>query len=739
MLLAQSNHTVSIGDATNDFTANEALGVEGGFTTYLTWDANNMYIGINGGNPLVGAFTNLWVVIDTDPATSADPRSGNGLNTQPVNHSGGVDYPFKADVIFEFDGAGSNDVAIQSPASGRKWTVSGGVWGDVPHGSTQIRRHNSEITDLIIPFSETNIQAGSDFNIIIYLASTGASGTNTTYAQWPTNNPNIHAATDANGGNAFSHYYTFPRLSSISPSDGKYLSIRTYANGFTFSETKLANLALVGGVQTYQAGALTNIHKNLVINNGATFSMGSNTAALNIGNNIINNGSNLVLSSNAGGDLTVGGNWTFNNTTTFTNNNRQVTFNGTTDQTIVHNGNAVFSFFEINKTNGNISLENNIECTERLLFGSSNAANITTNNSAIGVTISKAEADDGGGNFGIIRNGSGMITTKLNRVIGTNTGARLFPLGDGSNYRPFTLNATTSPVSSGTVSLTYTTNSTVNNVSINDNGTNIILQNQSTWAVSTGTISGGNYNISLEAGGMTVDNLSDIRACLNNSVVGHHGAGTGSLISPVANRTGLSLTDLANTFYIGSINASSTLPVEWLSFDGNHYENGIQLKWATASEKNNDYFEIQKSANGKDFEVIGIVNGMKNSVLEQRYDFFDENPYISSNYYRLKQVDLAANSNHSDSEYSKTIHLIYTPNLHFQFNVYPNPVIDILKVKSPLNLHHHILKIHNSNGQLMYQAPFSEAIDVSNFAKGLYWLTIFNPQNQLIHQTKFVK
>lgn len=85
--MGQANHTIVIGDATNDFTAAENLGAEDGRTAYLTWDATNLYIGIEG-NPIVNTFSNVWVVIDTDPATNDDPRSGNGRNDQPTNESG---------------------------------------------------------------------------------------------------------------------------------------------------------------------------------------------------------------------------------------------------------------------------------------------------------------------------------------------------------------------------------------------------------------------------------------------------------------------------------------------------------------------------------------------------------------------------------------------------------------------------------------------------------------------------
>ena len=249
-LFAQSNHTILAGDATNDFTNTENLGTESGRACYLTWDATNLYIGVEN-NPLVNTFSNLWVVIDLDPATSDDPRSGNGRSDQPTNEAGGATYPFNADVIYKFNGTSSDDGSLQDPANGDKWLVSGGNWVSFSIlANTKNRRETNQITDIVIPFSDAGINLNSDFNIIIYLANNGSNGTDNNFAQWPTNNPNGYALTDGNS-NPMTHYYTFTRMSTVQPNASKYLSIRTYATGFSFGESELANLALIGGGETY--------------------------------------------------------------------------------------------------------------------------------------------------------------------------------------------------------------------------------------------------------------------------------------------------------------------------------------------------------------------------------------------------------------------------------------------------------------------------------------------------------
>src|SRR5690606_28516311 len=65
----------------------------------------------------------------------------------------------------------------------------------------------------------------------------------------------------------------------------------------------------------------------------------------------------------------------------------------------------------------------------------------------------------------------------------------------------------------------------------------------------------------------------------------------------------------------------------------------VDLTWATASEYNNDRFEIERSTNGLNWSQIGSVSGMGTTQQRHEYLFTDEYPENGENYYRLKQVD----------------------------------------------------------------------------------------------------
>ncbi len=86
----------------------------------------------------------------------------------------------------------------------------------------------------------------------------------------------------------------------------------------------------------------------------------------------------------------------------------------------------------------------------------------------------------------------------------------------------------------------------------------------------------------------------------------------------------------------------SPLPVELLSFKGKYIEGrGNVLDWSTATEENTSHFIIEHSFNAVDFRPLGNkvpAAGQSTEVLD--YQYWDENPKATINYYRLKMVDL---------------------------------------------------------------------------------------------------
>ncbi|MBK6627478.1 MAG: hypothetical protein IPJ87_11335 [Flavobacteriales bacterium] len=81
------------------------------------------------------------------------------------------------------------------------------------------------------------------------------------------------------------------------------------------------------------------------------------------------------------------------------------------------------------------------------------------------------------------------------------------------------------------------------------------------------------------------------------------------------------------------------LPVELVDFKGACEDGQVLLNWTTASERDNDYFVVEKSLNNIEWMMIGQVDGVGNSVSTTNYSYVDPNPTTMA-YYRLIQTDL---------------------------------------------------------------------------------------------------
>ena len=119
---------------------------------------------------------------------------------------------------------------------------------------------------------------------------------------------------------------------------------------------------------------------------------------------------------------------------------------------------------------------------------------------------------------------------------------------------------------------------------------------------------------------------------------------------------------------------SVTLPVDLTLFQAVKEEDAAVLYWETASELNNDYFDIERSKDGRTFEPVGRVNGHGTTSVAQQYQWSDKSAPFGLTYYRLKQVDFDGNF-----EYSPIVFVENTSRVAFA--VFPNPSAGLLTVQ----------------------------------------------------------
>ncbi|MFN0203664.1 MAG: T9SS type A sorting domain-containing protein [Bacteroidia bacterium] len=190
----------------------------------------------------------------------------------------------------------------------------------------------------------------------------------------------------------------------------------------------------------------------------------------------------------------------------------------------------------------------------------------------------------------------------------------------------------------------------------------------------------------------------------------------------IASLTPLTATDFDKDLVNGEIEGhtftpSSLFPVEFMYFHANLNEkNNALLQWATLSETNNDYFDIERSVDGSNFKTLGRVKGIGDSQAPQFYQWEDETRLKEENYYRLKQVDI-------DGQYKYSATILLKNTNFLPISVYPNPAHDKLYVDynggKVLNF-----SIISHVGQTLSSGDLTtqKYLDISHLPKGIYFL-----------------
>lgn len=121
---------------------------------------------------------------------------------------------------------------------------------------------------------------------------------------------------------------------------------------------------------------------------------------------------------------------------------------------------------------------------------------------------------------------------------------------------------------------------------------------------------------------------------------------------------------------IGAYEFNSTLPVSLLSFTAEAEAEQVRFVWKTASESENNRFEVERSADGKSFIPAAVVPAKGAGI----YTAYDKNPLSGINYYRLVQYDQDGTRNELAIK-SVNFSLVRTA-----VSIYPNPAADRLNI-----------------------------------------------------------
>jgi hypothetical protein len=256
-------------------------------------------------------------------------------------------------------------------------------------------------------------------------------------------------------------------------------------------------------------------------------------------------------------------------------------------------------------------------------------------------------------NTGTLVRNSGYVAGIFRRWIASAIAANvLFPIGTLENYTGANFTFTTAPAFGTITSQMILTVAGKNGLPLMDAGDNCINAAYGFWSFTGGNgFSGGVYNVNLYGNGYRdITDYTKLHLLRRTSMAtaweanGTHLPGTGSNTSPVLNRIGM--TALGHYGMISP--AVNALPVSLIFFEAARAGTSVELTWATASEENNDYFTVERSTDGRNFDPILTQKGAGNSHTRIDYKDADMQAPTGTIYYRLKQTDFDGKFSYSN-------------------------------------------------------------------------------------------
>lgn len=189
----------------------------------------------------------------------------------------------------------------------------------------------------------------------------------------------------------------------------------------------------------------------------------------------------------------------------------------------------------------------------------------------------------------------------------------------------------------------------------------------------------------------------------------------------------------ATTPYMGAYEGIVALPIQLLNFTATAVAKLVEIKWITATETNNDYFTVERSADAITFKPIATQKGAGNSNTTLSYMDTDFHPLKGIAYYRLKQTDF-------DGKFSYSNIVAVNFSQDQKLTVFPNPVKDIVALYFlSIGNQSYALKIVDNKGRLVRiendilteDGMNTLQVNLSTFNNGIYFLSLFNDATSL--------
>lgn len=177
------------------------------------------------------------------------------------------------------------------------------------------------------------------------------------------------------------------------------------------------------------------------------------------------------------------------------------------------------------------------------------------------------------------------------------------------------------------------------------------------------------------------------------------------------------------------------VPVKLLSFTAEAVDGNVDLNWVTASELNNDYFNVEYSTDGNSFTSVITRTGAGNSTEKISYSATHNTSEQGTIYYRLKQTDFDGTTSYSD-----IVAVNLSAGIDVTFKISPNPIHSIAIITTSENLHNASLSVYSSHmmvKQVNNLSGRSFTFQREDLKTGLYWISLVQ-DGQVIETKKVV-
>ncbi|SNC60433.1 Por secretion system C-terminal sorting domain-containing protein [Hymenobacter gelipurpurascens] len=306
-------------------------------------------------------------------------------------------------------------------------------------------------------------------------------------------------------------------------------------------------------------------------------------------------------------------------------------------------------------------------------------------------------------------------------------GSLFFPIGKGATYRPLTLTVATAPA--GTTSYMaeqregrHTDRTFLGNLK------QVSAVRSYSVIPSPVPVSGafaGTITLSFGADDGVTDPSAPSLVVAKTD--GSGWTNTGRTAYSATSLTSDTFTDFSD-FAMGSTSTTANpLPVTLTSFSGNHQPDGVQLRWTTASEKQNAYFEVERRTDNQVFSTLTRVAGRGNSTTATTYSFMDSAPQTGKMYYRLRQVDTDGTATYS------SVIVVTVPSQSHTISLYPNPTAHQLRVTGASEGGQY--RVVNAQGTVKLSGQITPGLclNVENLPAGFYRLELLQGRSRTMH------